>query len=74
VTSNKLPFALEHFDNLPNSSFVDVKVLAAIHGSAISTVWLRIKRGDPLMPKPRKFGRSTRFSVREIRQRLAKGA
>lgn len=70
----EVPFALKNWPSLPDDSYVDIKVIAGLLGCGISTVWARIKRGDPLIPKPRKFGRSTRFNVGKQRAALAEGA
>jgi hypothetical protein len=71
--AREVPFALEQFTKLPPESYVDVKVVAGLIGGGISTVWARLKRNDPLIPKPRKFGRSTRFNVGQLRAALAVG-
>lgn len=69
--AGSIPSALANFDQLPDSANVDVHVVAGLHGSGVSTVWARLKRNDPLIPKPRKFGHSTRWNVCELRSALA---
>jgi len=64
-----IPAALAAFDKLPDSANVDIKVVAGLYGSGISTVWAKLKRGE--IPKSRKFGRSTRWQVGELRAALA---
>jgi len=66
-----MPFALAEFDRLPDSANVDIKVVAGLYGSGISTVWAKLKRRE--IPKPRKFGRSTRWNVGALRAALAAG-
>ena len=72
--AREVPFALENFPRLPPESYVDVKVVAGLIGGGVSTVWAKLKRNDPLIPKPRKFGRSTRFNVGQLRAALSTGA
>lgn len=69
-----IPAALTNFDQLPDSANVDVYVVAGLCGGGVSTVWRRLRQNDPLIPKPRKFGRSTRFNVGELRAALAANA
>lgn len=66
-----IPFALEQFSKLPSDAHVDIKVVAGLIGGGVSTIWAKLKRNDPLIPKPPKFGRSTRFNVGELRAALA---
>lgn len=66
-----IPQALAEFDRLPDSANVDIHVVAGILSCGHSTIWARLKHNDPLIPKPRKFGRSTRFNVGELRAALA---
>nr|WP_255504122.1 transcriptional regulator [Cupriavidus sp. UME77] len=63
------PSALSSFDQLPDSAQVDAKTVAGLFGVGIATVWRRAKAGT--LPKPRKFGVSTRWSVGDIRSVLA---
>ncbi len=62
---------LEQCDRLPDAAFVDVYVVAGLLGVGRSTVWNWAKKGNPLIPAPRKFGDNTRFSVGELRRCLA---
>lgn len=64
-----LPPQLENFDRLPDSAYVDKKTLQGIFSCSRTTVWRRV--ASELLPKPRKFGRNTRWNVGEIRQILA---
>lgn len=54
-----------NFDSLPNAAGVDAKTVAALFGCSVSAVWDRLSRG--IIPKPRKFGGSTRWNVGELR-------
>ncbi len=59
---------LKDFDKLPDVAAVDVRTVAALYGCAVSTVWELSRRGA--LPKPRKFGGSTRWNVGELRAAL----
>lgn len=71
MAKGKAVRAVKCFDDLPNAAHVDIRTLAVVYGGGVSTMWARIRRGDPLVPKPRKFGSSTRFRVGDIRKCLA---
>lgn len=59
------------FDKLPAEAMVSVKVIAALTGSGISTVWRYALNPD--FPKPIKLSaRCTRFRVGDIRAWLAR--
>lgn len=58
----------ENFDDLPDSAFVPVDVVAALFGCSIPTVWRRVKQGTL---KTHHHGvRSTRWLVGELRQAI----
>ena len=57
--------ALATFDQMPASACVDVHVVAGLFHIATQTVWRRARAGE--LPKPRKFGGSTRWNVGELR-------
>jgi predicted DNA-binding transcriptional regulator AlpA len=63
---------LRSFDSLPDSAQVDVKTVAGLFGCAVPTVWRRSANG--LLPTPRKFGSSARWSVGELRKYLPTGS
>lgn len=69
MTVTTLPDALAAFDSLPDSAHVDVRVVAGIFGCAVPTAWRRAAVG--MIPKPHKFGSSTRWNVGELRAALA---
>jgi predicted DNA-binding transcriptional regulator AlpA len=46
-----------------------VRSVATLFDAGISTIWARVARGE--LPKPRKFGRSTRWRVGDLRAVLA---
>ncbi|AMM13351.1 hypothetical protein AX768_03720 [Burkholderia sp. PAMC 28687] len=60
---------VKHYDDLADSQRVDVKVVAAILGVSIPTVWRHAKKG--LLPKPHKQGSCTRWIVRELREAMS---
>jgi predicted DNA-binding transcriptional regulator AlpA len=65
--------ALRHFDDLPDSAFVRVPVVAALFACSNITIWRRSKAGT--LPAPRKLSeRTTAWNVGEIRQILYKAA
>ena len=70
--SREVPFTLENFSKLPAEAYTDIKTVAGLYGSGVSTVWAKLKRGE--IPKPRKFGRSTRWNVGQLRAALAEGS
>lgn len=60
------------FDQLPDEAMTSVKVIAALTGNGVSTVW-RYAALNPDFPKPIKLSaRCTRFRVGEVRAWLAK--
>lgn len=60
------------FDKLPDEAMTSVKVIAALTGNGVSTVW-RYAALNPDFPKPIKLSaRCTRFRVGEVRAWLAK--
>lgn len=65
ATAASTPDNIIKFDDLPNSAHVDVRTVAILFSAGISTVWARAARGD--LPKPKKFGRATRWNVGELR-------
>jgi len=74
MSKSNAPAALEHFDRLPDSAFVDVYVVAGLLGVGRSTIWKWASENNPLIPQPRKFGRNTTFSVAETRKCIATSA
>lgn len=58
------------FDQLPDEAVTSVKVIAAVMGNGVSTVW-RYAALNPDFPKPiRLSARCTRFRVGDIRAYL----
>lgn len=58
------------FDDLPDEAMTSVKVIAALTGNGVSTVW-RYAALNPDFPKPVKLSaRCTRFRVGEVRAYL----
>lgn len=65
--------SLKGFDDLPDSGHVDVKVVAALFGCSVPTVWRRVRSGQ--LVDPHKLGeRTTRWKVGELRAALKKGS
>lgn len=61
--------SLQDFASLPDDAQISVKKVAVLLDAGVSTIWARVKRDE--FPRPRKFGRSTRWNVGEIRRHLA---
>ena len=68
--AESIPVELAQFDRMPASSHVDIDVVCGLYGCKPSTVWARLNRRE--LPQPRKFGRSTRWNVGDLRADLAK--
>ncbi len=68
VQSRALPVALENFDRLPASAFVNVHVVCGVYGRSKAAVWRDIASGR--VPRPHKFGRASRWNVGELRAAL----
>ena len=65
ASSNVIHPLFENFDDLPDSAFVPVEVVAALFGCSIPTIWRRVKQGTL---KTHHHGlRSTRWLVGELR-------
>lgn len=68
ASSNSIHPMFENFDELPDSAFVPVEVVAALFGCSIPTIWRRVKQGTL---KTHHHGvRSTRWLVGELRQAI----
>lgn len=64
-----LPFAVEHFDRLPDSAQADLAVLKGVTGKSRATIYRWIAQG--LLPPPRKLGRTRNvWTVGDIRRAL----
>ena len=64
------PFALEHFDQLPDSAFVRQPVVEALFACSAATLWRRV--ADCRIPKPRQLShRVTAWNVGQLRAALA---
>jgi len=64
-----VPESLASFGELPDDAHISVRSVAVLFDSGISTIWARVARGE--LPKPKKFGRSTRWRVGDLRAVLA---
>lgn len=53
-TRNTIPFAVEHFDSLPDSAHINIVALAALIGKSRPTIYRWIDAG--ILPPPRKLG------------------
>lgn len=62
---------ISHFGDLPDEAGISVKVIAALTGNGVSTIW-RYKANDPTFPPSIKLSaRCTRFRVGDVRAWLA---
>ena len=60
---------LKNFDDLPNSAFVDIRVVAGLLGCSVGNAWLDLKK--ELIPAPVNLGkRKTRWNVGDLRAYL----
>lgn len=63
--------ALAAFPHLPDSAFVNIKVVCAVTARSPASTWRDVKAGR--LPAPHKIGpRSTRWQVGELRAALAR--
>lgn len=65
----KISATLANFDLLPASAYVDIDVVVGVLSCGKSTVWAWVK--SQRLPEPRKFGRSTRWQVGDLRRVLS---
>jgi predicted DNA-binding transcriptional regulator AlpA len=65
------PSQLRNFDQLPDSAFVDIRVVRGLFGDpAASTIWRWVKRGT--LARPDKVGpNKTCWNVGRLRRALA---
>ena len=61
---------LDTFDDLPDDAQIPIKLLAAIAGEGVSTIWRKAKT-DPRLTPIRRGNRCTRFRVGDVRAYLA---
>ena len=71
TSATVVPAILVQMDKLPDDAHVGVRSVAVLFGAGVSTIWARVARGE--LPKPKKFGRSTRWRVGDLRAVLAGG-
>ncbi|GLT22835.1 hypothetical protein GCM10007933_22960 [Zoogloea oryzae] len=64
-----IPSALRNFDDLPDSAFVRLPVVASLFACSPVTIWRRVKKGA--FPVPRKLSEAvTAWNVGELRKAL----
>lgn len=64
----KIPVSVLRFNDLPDDARIDVQAVAVLFGRSVNSIWRDVKFGR--VPKPLKFGRSTRWIVGEVRAAL----
>lgn len=65
-----IPDALAQFDQLPDSAYIRLPIVARLYGVSPATIWRCCKSGS--IPKPTKLSeRCTAWSVGSIRASLA---
>jgi predicted DNA-binding transcriptional regulator AlpA len=69
INKPQIDSALSSFDALPDSAKVRVRVVAALEGCCVATVWRRTRLG--LLPRPEKIGNTTVWRVGDLRQMWA---
>lgn len=63
---------LELFDSLPDSAYVDIRVICALRGRSLASTWRDVANG--FLPPPIRIGaRSTRWRVGDVRAALKGG-
>lgn len=65
-----IPPGLAEFDLLPDAAFARIKVVAALLGCSVNTVWRRCRSGD-LPPAVQLSPGVTGINVGALRRRLA---
>jgi predicted DNA-binding transcriptional regulator AlpA len=64
-----IPAALRHFDDLPDSAYVRLPVVAGLLDVSEGSVWRYAKQG--IIPTPEKLGpRTTAWNVGKLREAL----
>ena len=64
---SELPVAYEQFDRLPDTGYVNQRVVELLFDISSSTVWRRVRTGA--LPAPEKFGlKTTRWNVGKLRR------
>lgn len=67
--TSPVPAALRHFDDLPDSAFVRLPVVAGLLDVSVETIWRYAKQG--IIPAPEKLGpRTTAWNVGKLREAL----
>jgi predicted DNA-binding transcriptional regulator AlpA len=68
--SNRIPVALENFDELPDAAYVRLPTVSALRGCSNATTWRHVQQG--LIPAPKKISAGiTAWNVGELRRALA---
>lgn len=68
--SNRIPAALENFDELPDSAYVRLPTVSALRGCSNASTWRHVHLG--LIPAPKKISAGiTAWNVGELRRALA---
>lgn len=69
--TSPIPAALRHFDDLPDSAFVRLPVVAGLLDVSEGSVWRYARQG--IIPSPEKLGpRTTAWNVGKLRDALKK--
>ena len=65
-----IPEALAQFDNLPDSAYIRLPIIARLYGVSKASIWRGVKNGN--IPKPSKLSeRCTAWNVGQVRAALA---
>ena len=62
---------VKHFEELPSSAFVSVKVVASIFGKSPATIWRWSRPGGALFAPTRTGPNSIGWNVGRLRERIA---
>ncbi|MET3229977.1 UNVERIFIED_ORG: excisionase family DNA binding protein [Burkholderia sp. 1263] len=70
ITTSGVSPALSRFADLPNDAHVETAIVESLLGLSRATIARRVNSGH--LPAPKKFGRSVRFNVGDLRRALEK--
>lgn len=67
IEHSEIPYALKHFDELPDSAYVRLPVLKGLFACSSATIWRRVLASK--LPKPRRLSKKiTDWNVGQLRQ------
>lgn len=70
-TDKPISSTVIQFDTLPEAAFIDARTVCALLMCGNTSLWRHVHAGR--LPAPKKFGRSSRWNVGELRRALNLG-